>query len=113
MSELIAFFAGWFAMMFLWYMTDYKVVFAAYHKGKADATPKWVTVSEGLPEEKINPNTSDFEEVLCSTTFGDVRVYKFGTPLGWKEPHFWRGLNVMDEYVKAWMPKPKIPKEMK
>lgn len=75
--------------------------------------PKWIPVSERLPEEKINPNTSDFEEVLCSTTFGDVRVYKFGTPYGWKEPHFWRGLNVMDEYVKAWMPKPKIPKEMK
>ena len=113
MSELIAFFAGWFAMMFLWCKTDYKVVFAAYHKGKADATPKWISISECLPEEKINPNTSDFEEVLCSTTFGDVRVYKFGTPYGWKEPHFWRGLNVMDEYVKAWIPKPEIPKEMK
>lgn len=67
---------------------------------------KWIPVSERLPEEKINPNTSDFEEVLCSTTFGDVRAYKFGTPYGWEKPHFWRGLNLMDEYVLAWMEKP-------
>ena len=66
----------------------------------------WIPVSKKLPEEKINPNTHDFEEVLCSTTFGDVRAYKFGTPYGWEKPHFWRGLNVMDEYVLAWMEKP-------
>ena len=66
----------------------------------------WIPVSKKLPEEKINPNTHDFEEVLCSTTFGDVRAYKFGTPYGWEKPHFWLGLNVMDEYVLAWMEKP-------
>ena len=71
-----------------------------------DVPTKWIPVSKGLPEEKINPNTSDFEKVLCSTTFGDVRAYKCGTPYGWEKPHFWRGLNVMDEYVLAWMPLP-------
>ncbi len=68
---------------------------------------RWIPCSERLPKEKINPNTSDFEGVLCSTTFGDVRAYKFGTPLGWKEPHFWNGYGMMDEYVLAWMPLPK------
>ena len=67
---------------------------------------KWIPVSERLPEEKINPNTQDFEEVLCSTTFGDVRAYRFGTPCGWKKPHFWHGPGMMYEYVLAWMPKP-------
>ena len=78
-----------------------------YKQGEADAAPKWIPVRERTPEEKINPNTSDFDEVLCSTTFGDVRAYKFGTPYGWEKPHFWRGLNLMDEYVLAWMEKPK------
>lgn len=73
----------------------------------AQPEQRWAPISERLPEEKINPNTSDFEEVLCSTTFGDVRAYKFGTPLGWKEPHFWNGPGMMDEYVLAWMPLPK------
>lgn len=72
----------------------------------AQPEQRWIPISERLPEEKINPNTSDFEEVLCSTTFGDVRAYKFGTPLGWKEPHFWNGCGMMDEYVLAWMPLP-------
>lgn len=73
----------------------------------AEPEQRWTPISERLPKEKINPNTSDFEEVLCSTTFGDVRAYKFGTPLGWKEPHFWNGPGgMMDEYVLAWMPLP-------
>lgn len=76
-------------------------------EGKDTNVPnKWIPVSERLPEEKTNPNTHDFEEVLCSTTFGDVRVYKFGTPWGWEKPHFWHGGGIMDEYVEAWMPKP-------
>jgi hypothetical protein len=73
--------------------------------GKADAA-KWIPVSDRLPEEKINPNTHDFEEVLCSTTFGDVRAYKFGKPFGWEKPHFWHGGGMMDEYVLAWVEKP-------
>jgi hypothetical protein len=80
-----------------------------YIKGKEDGkedAAKWIPVSDGLPEEKINPNTHDFEEVLCSTTFGDVRAYKFGKPFGWEKPHFWHGGGMMDEYVLAWVEKP-------
>ena len=58
-----------------------------------------------MPEEKINPNTLDFEYVLCATTFGDVRAYKFG------REHFYHGLGIVDEYVTHWMPLPESPKE--
>lgn len=75
--------------------------------------PPWIPVTERLPEEKINGNTYDFEEVLCTTIFGDVRVYKFGKPIGWEEPHFWNGAGNMDKYVTAWMPKPEPWKEQK
>lgn len=63
---------------------------------------QWIPCGERLPEEKINPNTLDFEKVLCTTTFGDVRAYAFGTPTGMKEPHFWNGPTCVDEYVVAW-----------
>lgn len=67
---------------------------------------KWTAIEDGLPEEKINPNTLDFEYVLCATTFGDVRPFKFGKPFGWRgsgaNPHFWYGPVIMDEYVIAW-----------
>lgn len=86
--------------------TDDDAVEAIEGVPSAQPEQRWTPISERLPEEKINPNTSDFEEVLCSTTFGDVRAYKFGTPLGWKEPHFWNGPGMMDEYVLAWMPLP-------
>ena len=81
-----------------------------YKQGKADAMT-WVSVEERLPEEKINQNTLDFEYVLCATTFGDVRALKFGTPIGWKKPHFWNGCGVMDRYVTHWMPLPEPPKD--
>ena len=69
---------------------------------------QWIPVSERLPEEKINENTSDFEYVLCTTTFGDVRPYKFGQTIGWSEPHFWHWNSMMDKYVVAWceLPEP-------
>ena len=67
---------------------------------------KWIPVNERLPEEKINPKTNDFEEVLCTTIWGDVRAYKFGTPIGHDKPHFWLGGGIMDEYVIAWQPLP-------
>lgn len=70
----------------------------------------WTSVKDELPKEKINKNYQDFEYVLCATTFGDVRAYKFGTPTGWKEPHFWDGAGIMDEYVTYWMPLPEMPK---
>ena len=67
--------------------------------------PKWVSVSERLPEENISPITHDYTEVVCYTTFGDVRVYKFG------EGHFFKGPGVMDHLVTHWQYLPKPPKE--
>lgn len=72
---------------------------------------EWVSVNDRLPEEKQSKITYDFEYVLCATTFGDVRPYKFGTPIGWNEPHFWHGSGLMDEYVTHWMPMPEMPDE--
>lgn len=69
----------------------------------------WISVNDSLPTETINQNTKDFEYVICATTFGDVRAYKFGTPIGWDKPHFWHGAGIMDEYVTHWMPMPKMP----
>lgn len=69
----------------------------------------WTSIQDRLPTEKINHNTHDLERVLCATTFGDVRAYKYGTPKGWKEPHFWDGSGKMDQYVTHWMPMPKMP----
>lgn len=70
---------------------------------------KWTSVNDALPKEKINPITNDFEHVICATTFGDVRAYKFGTPIGWNKPHFWDGCGIMDEYITHWMQMPKMP----
>lgn len=71
----------------------------------------WISVEERLPDENvISPITHDFEYVLCATTFGDVRAYKFGKPIGCDEPHFWHGAGEMDEYVTHWMPMPEMPK---
>ncbi len=71
----------------------------------------WIPVSKRSPEEKLfNPSGSDFgfdfEEVLCTTIWGDVRAYKFGKPIGHDKPHFWYGCGIMDEYVIAWQYKP-------
>lgn len=64
---------------------------------------EWISVTERLPDEKINPNTTDYEYVLCATAFGDVRAYQFG------RGHFLHGFGVMDEYVTHWMPLPEMP----
>ena len=77
-----------------------------------DAVPVWVSVKDRLPNEKINPNTHDFEYVLCYTIFGDVRAYKYGTPLLTKLPHFWNGGVRMDECVTHWQYLPEPPKEV-
>lgn len=72
---------------------------------------EWVSVKDRLPDEKQSEITHDFVNVLCATTFGDVRAYKFGTPIGWNEPHFWHGSGLMDKYVTHWMPMPEMPDE--
>lgn len=75
------------------------------------ALPKWISVTERLPKERINPNTRDFEYVLCVTIWGDVRPFKYGTPIGQKEAHFWNGTGYVDAYVTHWKPLPEPPKE--
>lgn len=72
---------------------------------------EWIPCSERLPKEKINPNTKDFEEVLCTTLWGDVRPYKYGKPIGHDKAHFWHGFGIMDKDVIAWMPLPEPYKE--
>ncbi len=67
-----------------------------------DNQPKivgWIPCSERLPEEKINPITSDFYEYQVtyqSEDVIDVRHYKFG------RGHWWNGPGIMDENVTAW-----------
>lgn len=70
------------------------------------AEDKWIPVSERLPEETFNPNTQDFGEILCSTIWNDVRVYKFGQPIGSDKAHFWDYGDIVDEFVIAWQPLP-------
>lgn len=84
-----------------------------YQEPKSKVTVQsvnWIPVTERLPEERINPNTRDFEYVLCVTIWGDVRPFKYGTPIGQKEAHFWNGAGYVDAYVTHWMPLPKPPK---
>lgn len=66
----------------------------------------WIPVSERLPEERINPYSKDFEYVLCSTIWGDVRPYKFGKRIGENKAHFWLCGGIMDKYITAWQPFP-------
>ena len=70
---------------------------------------KWIPVTERLPEERINPNTRDFEYVLCATIWGDVRPFKYGTQIGQRVAHFWNGAGYVDAYVTHWMPQPPPP----
>ena len=70
---------------------------------------RWIPVTERLPVEKINPNTHDFEYILCATIWGDVRPFKYGTPIGSKDAHFWNGAGYVDAYVTHWMPLPTPP----
>ena len=89
------------------YMRGYKQARKDYERPQGE----WIPVSERLPEEKLfNPSGSDFgfdfEEVLCTTIWGDVRSYKYGKPIGHDKPHFWLGGGIMDEYVIAWQYKP-------
>lgn len=75
--------------------------------------PKWIRVGEKLPEEKINPLTNDFDDVICACDFGgipkrrDIRFYKFGCG------HFLHGFQIMDSVVTHWMQKPELPEPPK
>lgn len=76
------------------------------------AMPKWIPVTERLPEEKISPMTMDYTEYPCvfdgRSGQREVRYYKFG------KGHFWHGSGCIDEYVTHWaepMPLPEPPKE--
>ena len=63
----------------------------------------WIPVDEQMPEEKINPITSDYYEYQVTARFGgdtDVRHYKFGNG------HWWNGPGIVDKYVIAWRPLP-------
>ena len=75
----------------------------------------WVSVKDRLPEEKENPLTHDFAEVICFCDFGgrlkrtDIRTYKFGKRYDENEPHFWHGPQIMDGVITHWMPLPEPP----
>ena len=71
----------------------------------------WIPVCERLPEGRINPDTNDFEYVLCSTIWDNVRFYKFGRRIGGRKAHFWYCGEIMDEYITAWQPLPEPYKE--
>lgn len=77
----------------------------------------WINVKDKLPEERINPLTQDFQNVICFCDFGgmpkhtDIRVYGFGKRAWENEPHFWHGPQIMDGVITHWMPLPEPPKE--
>ena len=86
---------------------DVRIVLLAPGMRVAEPAPQWIPVSERLPEEIINPNTQDYDWVLCSTTFGDVRAYHFG------RGRFLHGCGDVTQYVTAWMPLPEPYREDK
>lgn len=77
----------------------------------------WISVKDRLPEERINPLTNDFQDVICFCDFGgrpkktDIRTYGYGKVSWEKEPHFWHGPQIMDGIVTHWMPLPEPPEE--
>ena len=90
--------------------------------GCIDAAPTvggWISVKDRLPEERINPLTQDFQNVICFCDFGgrpkrtDIRVYGFGKRAWENESHFWHGQQIMDGVITHWMPLPEPPIEEK
>ena len=87
------------------------VVYKAADAIEELSKPRWIPVTERLPKQRINQNTLDFEYVLCATTFGDVRPFKYGRRIGQGDAHFWNGAGYVDAYVTHWMHLPQPPKE--
>ena len=62
---------------------------------------RWISCSERLPEERIDPITFNYYEYPCTFKCGkiaEVRYFKFG------EGHWWNGPGIMDKYIIAWRP---------
>ena len=99
--------------LFCSYLSDGEVRQPCVEGPCEDERPQdeWIPVSERLPEERINPDTMDFDYVLCSTIWNDVRPYKYGKPIGQDKAHFWHGGGIMDGAVIAWQPLPEPYKE--
>lgn len=80
-----------------------KLVAANMERSSAYYGGEWIPCSERLPEEKINPITSDYQEYCVTFSDGeifDIRHYKFG------KGHWWNYGKKMDKYVIAWQPLP-------
>lgn len=75
---------------------------AGYRDGKADATPKWIPVSERLPEP--------WKWVLCYCRAGIIEMLRYDHLMDeWGASTLSRVY--MKDYVTHWMPLPEPPKE--
>ncbi len=78
-----------------------------WNRKQAEAVPRWIPVTERLPEEHISPMTLDWMVYPCvfvsANEEREVRYYKFGNG------HFWNGPGQMDEYITHWAEPMKLP----
>lgn len=71
---------------------------AQYEKGYADATPKWISVKDRLPEND--------QTVLCFNYNGEYKVLRWNyVDWMWNSGIEW----LTEEYVLYWMPLPQPP----
>lgn len=86
----------------LWAMANLRERLKSYE----DKGPirNWIPCRERLPVESINPLTQSWQNYQVTVYFSsgavDIRTYSFGAG------HWWHGPQIMDEYVKAWLPNP-------
>ena len=77
---------------------------SSFYTKNSNEDNKWIPADKTLPDERTNPYTLDYYEYPCTVwtdDMTDVRYYKFG------KGHWWCNGQIMDKYVKAWMPFPK------